>query len=154
MRRGRRQGAAAAALDFNFTPMIDMIFTLSVFYMLVTRFHSAEQVPMLVPKPEQSEARMAKLTDRIVVNCTVPDAKEFPGRAVAYSIGPNRPEPLAEIAERLAAMKQQSPGLKVILRADRRLPYAHVRAVMQVLAHHRIEMLNVAAQVGEERRGP
>jgi biopolymer transport protein ExbD len=145
----RRRGASA--FSFDFTPMIDLIFTLSIFYMLVTRFHSAEQVPMLVPKPDRSQATVEKIPERIVINCRLAEPEDATDEEVAYSIGPNRPEPLPVIADRLAALKQQSPGLKVILRADRRLNYASVRAVMRVLARENIEMLNVVAQAGKER---
>lgn len=133
-------------MEFDFTPMIDLVFTLSMFYMLVSRFHSAEQSPMLIPKPEQSQAHVTKIPDKVVINCGLSEAAD--GEAV-YSLGANPPEPLETIAERLAGMKQQSADLKVVVRADRRLPFAQVRSVMEVLARHQIEMLNVAALAGE-----
>jgi len=134
----------------NLTPTIDVIFTLTIFFMLVTRFNSAEQVPMELPKPDDSRARVVSLPQRVVINCRAESAVDAAPTPVLYSIGPNRPEPLAVISDRLAALKQQAPGLKVVVRADRRIHYRHVRAVMRVIAGHNIEMLNVVAHVSEE----
>ena len=53
------------------------------------------------------------------------------------------------LSDRLAAMKAVIPDIKVIVRADRRLRYADVRAVMGVIARNQIELLNVVAHVAE-----
>jgi biopolymer transport protein ExbD len=86
----------------------------------------------------------------VIINCRLadPSAPERPG--VIYSIGPNRPEALEVISDRLAAMKIESPKIKVVVRADSRLPYEDVRAVMRVVAQRGIEMLNVVARVAED----
>ncbi len=138
------------SLVFNATPLVDVFFMLSIFYMLVTRFSSAEQVPMELPRPDRSLAEVARMPERVVINCRLADPSHPRESSALYSVGPNRPEPLGVISERLAAMKKESPDLKVIVRADRRLNYAQVRAVMRVIAGHRIEMLNVVAHVSED----
>lgn len=138
------------ALEFNATPMVDVIFMLTIFFMLVTRFSSAEQIPMELPKPENSLAKVPRGTDRITVNCRLADPSDPDSFEVLYSIGPNRPEALSVIAERLTSMKRQTPGLTVVVRADRRLLYVQVRAVMRVVANCGIEMLNVVAHVSDD----
>lgn len=135
---------------FNATPLVDVIFILTIFFMLVSRFSSAELVPMDLPKPEKSQAKAIRMRDRVVVNCRPVDTTNPTDGRVAYSLGPNRAEPLQIIADRLAAMKRESPGIRVLIRADRRLPYGAVRSVMRILAENRIEMLNVVAHVAEE----
>jgi len=146
MRFTRLHNRASRNVGANLTPMVDVIFILTIFFMLVSRFSAAEQVPMDLPKPDESRARVVQMPERVVVNCRIGAAD---GSAL-YSIGPNRPEPLAVIDERLAALQQQSPDFKVVVRADRRIHYEHVRAVMRVIARHNIEMLNVVAHVSEE----
>jgi biopolymer transport protein ExbD len=146
MRFTRHHDRASRNLGVNLTPMVDVIFMLTIFFMLVSRFSSAEQVPMDLPKPDDSYARVVRMPERVVINCRIGAADA----SALYSIGPNRPEPLAVIDERLAALKQQSPDTKVVVRADRRIHYEHVRAVMRVIARHNIEMLNVVAHVSEE----
>ncbi len=54
--------------------------------------------------------------------------------------------PLEVLSKNLAAFKRDVPELKVVLRADRRLAYADVRAVMREIARNNIEMLNVGAE--------
>ena len=136
------------ALAFNMAPMIDVVFLLLIFFALVTRFASAENVAMELPKPEHSKAQNVQLKDRAVINCRLADAGR-PEGGVLYSTGPNPPESLERIAARLAAAKQAVPELKVVIRADRRLPYAAVRSVMQVVAENEIEMMNLVAHVGD-----
>ncbi|UCE58943.1 MAG: biopolymer transporter ExbD [Phycisphaerales bacterium] len=138
------------SFGINLTPMVDVIFLLTIFFMLVSRFSSAEQIPMDLPKPEDSQAEVAKIPERVVVNCRLADPSDPRGSAVLYSVGPNRPERLEVVADRLGLMKQQSPGLQAVIRADRRLQYTDVRRVMRVIAQNKIEMLNVVAHVSEE----
>ena len=149
MRYARHSRATAAPLKFNATPMVDVIFMLTIFFMLVTRFSSAEQVPMELPNPDGSKAEVTRIPDRVVINCRLAAADATGDAGVLFSIGPNRAEPLGAIDERLGAMKLASPDLKVVVRADRRLSYAQVRGIMRVIASHGIDMLNVVAHVEE-----
>ncbi len=137
------------SLTFNMAPMIDVVFLLIIFFVLVSTFASAERIPLELPDPDHSQALNTKLTDRVIINVRLidPDAPET--SPVAYSIGPTRPEPLAEIAERLMLHKRAVPRLKVVVRADRRVRYGDVREVMQIVAENGIEMMNIVAHVGD-----
>ena len=137
------------SLTFNMAPMIDVVFLLIVFFVLVSTFASAERIPMELPRPDHSQARNVKLTDRVIINVQLvdPDAPETSD--VAYSIGPNRPQSLAVISERLMQHKRAVPELKVVIRADRRVHYGEVREIMEIVAEHGIEMMNIVAHVGD-----
>ncbi len=137
-------------MAFNATPMVDVIFLLTIFFMLVTRFSSAEQVPMELPEPTGSRALLTPMPERVVINCRLAALDDSLGRSVLYSVGPNQPEPLSVISDRLASMRRESPDIKVVVRADRRLHYADVRPVMNVIAQNNIPMLNVVAHIGED----
>ena len=141
---------ASEGFGINLTPMVDVIFMLTIFFMLVSRFSSAEQLPMQLPEPHDSQAKVTKLPQRAVINCQLAPPADAAGRPVLYSIGPNQPESLSMISDRLAIMKRQSPELKVVIRADRRLRYADVRRVMHAIARNDIEILNVVAHVAED----
>ncbi|MGD2107975.1 MAG: biopolymer transporter ExbD [Phycisphaerae bacterium] len=151
MRYRRDDRHSDGVLAFNATPLVDVIFLLTIFFMLVTRFSSAEQVPMELPKPTDSKAEVTSMPERVVINCRLADTDDPAGRDVLYSIGPNRPERLSVISDRLAVMKRSMPDLKVVVRADRRLRYSDVRRVMRVIARHKVRMLNVVAHVGEDQ---
>jgi len=150
MRHERRQRQSSSGISFNAVPMVDVIFMLTIFFMLVSRFSSAEQIPMELPKPEHSQASVVKIPERVIINCRVNGLLPAESPQAVFSIGPNQPESLDVIARRLVAMRQKSPNLKVVVRADRRLPYAQVREVMRMLANHNIGMLNVVAHVDEK----
>lgn len=149
MRYGRRHRDTAPPMGFNATPLVDIVFLLTIFFMLVSRFASEEQIAMELPRPDHSQAKISKMADRVVINCRPADLRGAATGEVLYSIGPNRPEALAVIGDRLAALKREFPAIKVVVRADRRLPYADVRAVMYVVAQQGIEMLSVVAHVAE-----
>lgn len=149
MRRRRDESQSSEVFSFNATAMVDVIFLLTIFFMLVTRFSSAEQIPMQLPKPDESHAEITRMGDRVIINCRLADSSDDSGRLAVYSVGPNRPEPLSVISERLATMKRSIPDLAVVIRADRRLHYAEVRAVMGEVARHGIDLLNVVAHISE-----
>lgn len=151
MRTSRRNRTHPPALGFNAIPMVDVIFLLTIFFMLVSRFSSAEQIPLELPKPFDSRAEVTKFPQRVVINCRLANPSNPADSDVLYSIGPNRPESLGMISNRLANMKQKSGELNIIVRADKRLTYGHVRAVMRVIAQNGIDMLNVVAHVSEGR---
>ncbi len=140
--RGRHRHTA---LTFNATPMIDVVFLLTVFFMLVSRFASAENITMMLPDPTHSEARAVKIPERVVINCRCADELN-PDIGVLYSVGPNAPITLAALSDLLESYKAQRPDMKVVVRADRRLKYAEVRSVMQIVARHGIPMIHVAAR--------
>ena len=135
-------------IRFNMAPMIDVVFLLIIFFVLVSTFASAENIPMDLPNPDKSQAKNVKITDRVVINCQLASSLIRGESGVLYSIGPNRPESLETISQRLAAAKLVNPDLKVIVRADKRLHYDQVRAVMEVVAENEIENLSLVAHVG------
>jgi biopolymer transport protein ExbD len=131
------------------TPMIDVVFMLIIFFMLVSNFASVENLELDLPDPEHSQAARVKLTDRVVINCLLRDTWSSTGARAVYSIGPMRVGSLDELSDHLAAAKAATPGLQVVLRADRRLPYSAVRQVMEVVARNQIEVMNVVAHARE-----
>jgi len=135
-------------MHFNMAPMIDVVFLLIIFFMLVSTFASAENIRMNLPNPEHSLAKKARITDRVVINC-VPVGLNGRGEALAAacSVGPNPPESLDRIGRRLASAYAANPKLKVIIRADKRLRYEQVRGVMRMVASNHIENLKLVAHV-------
>jgi len=148
MRSRNKATSRKQALAFHMAPMIDVVFLLLIFFALVTRFASAENVQIELPQPENSAAKNVQLKNRAVINCRLADPSR-PDAGVLYSAGANPPESLERVSARLAAAKATVPGLKVVIRADRRLPFTAVRAVMRVVAENEIEMMNLVAHVGE-----
>lgn len=118
----------------NLTPMIDMTFLLVVFFILVSRITSVEQVPLQLPSPFDPASNPAPEAPRLVVNVPGDDYGEATGVVYdqqIYEIDENGMDLLAgAVAARLEAV----PELQVNLRADRRVPYESVAPVMDALA--------------------
>ena len=148
MRYRSRTRESASRVGFNFTPLIDVMFLLTIFFMLVAKFTASEHLPLQLPNPEESLARASRGRDRVVINCRWMDAGEG-GARVSYSLGPNPAESLGAISDRIGAMKTATPELSVLIRADRRLPYEDVRAVMRVVSQNSVAKLHVAAIVSD-----
>lgn len=140
---------ARSSLTFNMAPMIDVVFLLIIFFVLVSTFTSSEQIPMELPDPEHSRAKNVKLTDRVIINVALLDPSDPQNSGIGYGIASNRVDSLGAISERLMVQKRINPELKVVIRADRRVPYGAVRDVMQIVAENGIEMMNIVAHIGD-----
>lgn len=148
MARSRRFQRGGSGVAFNYTPLIDVFMLLTIFFMLVARFTTDEQATLLLPNPEESQAQIPRLPAKVVINCRPTDMSD-PQSPILYSIGPNSPSDLATISDQLGAIRRQAPDVSVVVRADRRIRYEHVRAVMQEVARNNIASLNVAALIEE-----
>ena len=141
----RANGSAA----FNMAPMIDVVFLLIIFFVLISTFASAERIPMELPHPDHSRAENIKLSDRVIINIRLANPRTPRSSPVLYSIGPNPPESVASISQRLMFHQRQVPDVKVIIRADRRVRFSAVREVMEVVAENNIEMMSIVAHTGD-----
>jgi biopolymer transport protein ExbD len=148
MRRHRSKDTRHGEISMNMAPMIDMVFMLLIFYAFCSRLKNAESVEMQLPKPEHSQAVNVVLEDRVLIHCRPADLARPEGE-VLYSAGVNPPESLDRISQRLAAVKAAVPDVKVVIRADRRVRFAAVRAVMQIVADNQIERMNLVAMAAE-----
>lgn len=131
----------APSLQFNMTPMIDVVFLLIIFFMLASQFVSAEHADIQLPAPDHSRAREIKLPEKAVINIQLTGD----GRPQIL-FGPIRCGDLDELTTRLQLQKQASPQLQAVLRADKRVKYSFVRDVIQTIADNQIELLNIAAK--------
>jgi biopolymer transport protein ExbD len=133
-------------IRLNLTALVDVTVLLLTFFMVVNQFASAERVEMAVPQPRESVARDRRIADPVVINIIDRGEDQPPG----YQIGPLGVKSLAELSQRLAVEKRNTPQLEVVLRADRRLSYARVREVMELLGEHAIAKFHVVAEVASQ----
>jgi len=126
--------------------MIDVIFLLLLFFVMVTSFEASAKVRVDIPHPEKSKARRAESANQLVINCEYSAAGVAGGEEVAYRLGGDQPEPLSVISTRLAAARLANPKSIVLIRADRRLPNVRVRDVIRVVAANGFETVNVSAR--------
>ena len=143
--------------EMNITPLIDVVFLLIVFFMLVNTIVTHESVEMLVPDLDESQARKFPDEGRVIVN-VVP--QEFsrderlasplrhPGLARRVQIGAYQNfsmDELRGVTEELERRVENNPDIQVILRADAALHYGEVQPVLDAITAARIGRVNLVA---------
>ncbi len=134
-------------LGFNMTPMIDIVLLLIIFFMIVSRFASAEHATLDLPHPDHSKAETARLPEKVTINVAYSGEDSPPAVTLGpILLGPINDASLQDLSARLARERARSPGLQALLRVDRRVKYGFVRRVMKTIADNRIELMNMAAR--------
>lgn len=124
-----------AQISGNLTPMIDMTFLLIVFFVLVSRIVSSENVDLRLPEPINPETITLAEENRIVINIK---PAESGGAILGYRMGgrdfPPDAAGLQSMTEQLTELYRSNPAINVNLRADRRTHYELVEPVMQMIS--------------------
>lgn len=106
---------------FDMTPMMDIVFQLIAFFMIVSTFLTLEKVELDLPiakNAAQSENQQGR------VNLAVQaDGTTWLGA---------RPMDLDSIGAAIIEWQRENPSGKVVIRADRETPYSSVKAVMKL----------------------
>jgi len=154
--------------EMNITPLIDVVFLLIIFFMLVNKIVAEENVPMIVPKLTEPQTEPLGEKARVVVNLVPKDAfirnKEVPvegsGIASAIKIGAVKQFPLIPGKDGAPVDKQASldaargvleeaveanENITVVLRADASLKFAEVQQVLNVVMAAGVRSLDMAA---------
>lgn len=123
-----------AEISGNLTPMIDMTFLLIVFFVLVSRIVSSENVEMRLPELKDPTTEKLAAENRVVIN-VIPGVS---GGIDGYRMGSRNfagdPAGLQAMGEQLTALYQANPAINVNLRADRRTHFEFVEPVMQMIS--------------------
>ena len=132
-----------ASVQVNMASMIDIVFLLIVFFMLVSRIASEETAKdVSLPEPDSSLAQSEMPQDRVVLNLLYAG----PSRPPIYRVGPVPVENLNQVRRMLTASKDNSPKLRAVLRADRRIDYRFVRETIRQVSLADIEIIHLAAE--------
>ena len=132
------KGRAAGLLDL--TPMIDMVFNLLIFFMVVSRF-AQEDRELDVILPSASEARpLTARPKEVFVNIDHQGRYFLEGRVMAED----------EVDAYLTRAARDNPlGQSVVIRADKRVAFENVVVVMNLCNKAGIRDYTVTTQ-GEE----
>ncbi len=147
MRRSFRQRFRVPPPLINMTPMIDVTFLLLTFFMLATHFASGEKVEVDLPRPNDNQAVDRRLKDKVIINALYVEDDD----AARLQLGPVPVSSVADLGGRLREVGALNPNVQVILRADRRLPYARVRELMEAVAAAGLTRLQVVTDLEPAR---
>lgn len=140
-----RKQLQPAKVQLNLTSMMDVVFLLMVFFLLVTNFASATLPPLEVPDPDSSKAHDQEKSDRIVVNVIPdPDTLQY-AKSVRVGHQDIAADAYGQLTEMLKTEKEKNELVEVNLRADRHLRYDQVQTVMQAITQAGIVHVNLVA---------
>ena len=134
------------------TSMVDVVFLLIIFFMLVSTYISAENVELVLPQPDHSLAEVRELPERIVLSCQYVSGESGTSQ-VRYLLGPVVVTGLQDLKQRLKAVAEVRPDVEVVVRADHRVRYQLIREAMGAIASAGLENMNIAAEVEGQQGG-
>lgn len=108
--------------EFDLTPMIDVVFLLIIFFMVVAA-EITEKIQIEMPVAEQ--ARVPEETGRRMELSIQEDGGVFIGLM---------PVDLVRLGREVRLSNETIPEFRVFIRADSRVPHRYVREVMEVCA--------------------
>ncbi len=136
--------------DLNITSMLDVVFNLILFFILISNFASADLPKMNIPEPNKTIARENSDSNRVVVNIVPTDESTGMISSIMFASDDYKgrlPELQAKLVQEVAKQKD----VQVVLRADKRVLYSDVVPVMEVIARAGVTTVNLSASSEEAR---
>ena len=130
-------------LSINLTPMIDIVFLLLIFFVLIAQFSRRQRAEVQLPEPEPSAAKYVYRGDVLTITVICDEQ----GRLRAYQTEGQMilPEQTGILTQKLMERKRANPQVEVNLRADRRADGKVVEALMAACARAGISHVNLVA---------
>jgi biopolymer transport protein ExbD len=124
-------------LNFNMTPMIDVVFLLIIFFLVSSHLARQEvQMPLPLPTASSGERPVETAVRRVTINVLSDGRLMFAGKPVEVE----------QLPERLAVARSEAGAdLEIRIRSDRTVAYQHVEPIL--LACARTGIWNVAFAV-------
>jgi biopolymer transport protein ExbD len=150
-KKKKRGSAASGAVNFNMTPMIDIVFNLLIFFILTSQFTQLEIEQVDLPVSFAAKTRQIGDFRNVVINLVDPDAPKcvVMGQQVDYRVQEGDNELSAMLKNYKEGLGEGKP-LNVILRADAMIPYEAVASVMLGVARARIEGWWITTEITEQ----
>ncbi len=144
--------------NMNMTPMIDMVFNLLIFFMLITDLKQKDLAEMTLPVAYMAEEdKGQEQDDRIVLNIDVYGGLMWKGKSVTLDelgtvLATSRDKYESKMRQLNKSGMEDLPGggqaskLFVLLRADKDAPWQHVQWLMTIMAEQRLYKLQFATK--------
>ncbi len=128
----RFRPARGSGLSINLTPMIDVVFLLLIFFVLIAQASRWRRAQVELPEPEPSAAKYVYSDDVLTITVICDEQ----GELVAYQAQGEMisPEQVGILEQKLRDRKSANPQVEVNLRADRRADGKVVEALMEACA--------------------
>jgi biopolymer transport protein ExbD len=151
----KEKSASTQDVELNMTPMIDVVFNLIIFFMVITDLTQRELEELTLPVSDQAVEDTQTSTDRVIINVIKgPDWEE--NRAVRVMIG-GREYDWQQLREYLyVAAARGKPDLDapsevpVLIRCDKDIRWREVQWVMQSCADAAVKMYRMEFATAED----
>jgi biopolymer transport protein ExbD len=144
--------------NMNMTPMIDMVFNLLIFFMLITDLKQKDLAEMTLPVAYMAEEDKNQETDdRVVLNVDVYGGLMWKGKNVSMDelgtvLATARDKYELKMRQEGKSGLEDLPGggkaskLYVLLRADKDAPWQHVQWLMTIMSEQKLYKLQFATK--------
>ena len=106
----------------DFVPMVDVLFNLLIFFLLATSLKQAEREMHIALPAARAPGPISAALREIVINV------DPQGRAIVAG----KPVAAEELKQMIENAVGENPQQKVSIRGDRRAPYEHIVAVLDI----------------------
>ncbi len=142
--------------EMDMTPMIDIVFNLLIFFMVVTDLQQKDLADLTLPLAYKAmEDKDNDVDDRVIVNVDKHGVIHFKGKATP--LGELRAALIlakdaynskkgGEGVEKVAGAAGDVSKLFVLLRADRDTPWQHVQYLMTIMAEAKLYKMQFATK--------
>lgn len=137
-----------ATISANMTPMVDVVFLLIIFFVLVAQITSSERVELTLPRLDEEGLAELPRKQRLVVNIGADGERRFAGRA--FDSGEAG---ASELGAALRDAIRRDPESEVLVRAAGGAAYELVQPVLRLCSESGVERVHVVAAPERERRG-
>ncbi len=139
----RLRPARGSGLGINLTPMIDVVFLLLIFFVLIAQSNRWRRAQVELPQPKPSAAKYVYSSGVLTITVICDER----GKLVAYQAQGQMisPEQVDILTQKLRDRKKADPQVEVNLRADRRADGKVVEALMAACAQAGISHVNLVA---------
>ena len=131
-----------AEVGVDMTPMIDVVFNLIIFFMLVNQMVQQERAELELPVASQAQEERMADKNRLIINVHKNGRIEVSGRTVEWA-------ELARILLRESRMAKSGTYSQrsVLIRGDIETPYRHIQKVLVECAQKKIYRISFAAKI-------
>jgi len=146
-----RRERTGRQVGFNMTPMIDVVFLLIIFFMIVSQVVTSEAELVQLPRPTKSQAGEFRGPRKLTISMVGDGQGGVARRKVGPSVARDEEELASMLVETHRVARERGERLHVVLRADRNIEFRHVRGVIGMISDVGLEFVDIAAEAESTR---
>ncbi len=123
--------------QINIAPLIDVVFLLIIFFMVVSQFTMQEAQTLNLPEATSDNTTQRSTSIKIIVNVSADGIITFNGQQCTRE----------KLSQYIADNKESC--VNILIRADRLTNWEHLRKIMKTCVHNNINNIKVAVTASD-----